>query len=391
LWITLLVFSLFTGDPYNFLTGTEYVVGRKNCAILIQDDQSISRAHAVLSVKHSRSNLSQPHIIPILTIKDSSKYGTFINGEKMENSQPMDLKWGDKVTFGVFNSKYRVEYEPLVVSSSCLNGPEKESLNQALLQLGGHVLGNWTGKCTHLVMSSVKITIKTICALICCRPIVLPEYFNEQLKCIQQKTQPAGSENNFLPSIDEPSLKSRSVDLSANENRKKIFKDKVFLFLNAKQLKKLSPAVTLGGGEAKLLKEDFNDQSVLENPKACVIDIGTTDSQLSLSDPTQSWTCSVFDVLQRLGNLRAIPESEIGLAVLYVSTEMYCNPRRCLDSGNETGTCKTNIISQSMAVEETLLPAPTLNITAYVTNTEPQEETLINMHLIADTHQKSFI
>lgn len=34
------------------MSGTEYVVGRKNCAILIQHDMSISRSHAVLTVSH---------------------------------------------------------------------------------------------------------------------------------------------------------------------------------------------------------------------------------------------------------------------------------------------------------------------------------------------------
>lgn len=42
---------------YRFLVGVEYVVGRKNCGILIQNDQSISRSHAVLSVNHPQVNL----------------------------------------------------------------------------------------------------------------------------------------------------------------------------------------------------------------------------------------------------------------------------------------------------------------------------------------------
>ncbi|XP_063307338.1 nibrin [Pelobates fuscus] len=360
------------GETYHFLTGSEYVVGRKNCAILIQDDQSISRSHSVLSVSHSLSNLGHPHIIPTLTIKDSSKYGTFINGEKMESSVAKNLESGDKVTFGVFNSKYCVQYDPLVISSSCLAGSEKTSLNEFVLLLGGHILGNWTEKCTHLVMNSIKVTIKTICALICCRPIVLPEYFNQLIKSIRQKqTRPALT--SFIPSIDEPSIKSESVDLSNNAKRKDIFKGKVFIFLNAKQYRKLSPAITFGSGEAKLLKEDLNEPSILENPSTCVIDMGVADSQLSVSESSPTWINSILNVLQSK-DLRAIPEAEIGLAVLYMSTEIYCNPQRCSASGNLTDIPKTSIISQSMAVDETVLPAPTFNTTAYVANTEPQDQ-----------------
>lgn len=55
---------------------------------------------------------------------------------------------------------YRVEYEPLVACSSCLDESGKNALSQAILQLGGLTVNNWTEDCTHLVMMSVKVTIK---------------------------------------------------------------------------------------------------------------------------------------------------------------------------------------------------------------------------------------
>nr|2K2W_A Chain A, Recombination and DNA repair protein [unidentified] len=109
--------------------------------------------------------------------------------------------------------------------------------------------------------------------------------------------------------------------------RKSIFKDKVFLFLNAKQYKKLSPAVLFGGGKTDLLMGELKDASVLDNPATCVIDVAMTESQLSESQSTQPWITSTLDLLQSKG-LRTIPEAEIGLAVINVSTEIYCNPRR---------------------------------------------------------------
>lgn len=38
----------FTGQTHYLHSGKEYVVGRKNCDILLTNDQSISRAHAQL-------------------------------------------------------------------------------------------------------------------------------------------------------------------------------------------------------------------------------------------------------------------------------------------------------------------------------------------------------
>eukprot|EP00079_Xenopus_tropicalis_P016383 XP_004915210.1 PREDICTED: nibrin isoform X1 [Xenopus tropicalis] len=384
------------GDTYYILTGTDYVVGRKNCAILIPDDQSISRCHATLSVSYPSASLSQTNAVSVLTIKDSSKYGTTVSGERMQPAVPRSLKPSDEVIFGCFHSKYRVEYEPLVVCSSCLDNTEKNSLKQNLIHLGGHMLNNWTEKCTHLVMTSIKVTIKTICALICCKPIIKPDYFRELINAIQQK-RPLPEYRSFIPPIDEPSLNPESLDLSENVKRKSIFKDKVFLFLNTKQYMKLSPAVLLGGGKAHLL-ESLTDTSVLENSTTCVIDVAMTETQLSETQSTQPWISSTLDLLHSKG-LRAIPEAEIGLAVINVSTEIYCNPRRLAASGNEagnndfsfpkatvTGTSKrtqvlSSTLSQGMTVDETVLPAPALNMTAYVADTEPQDQTDTGMNI----------
>ncbi|XP_026920068.2 nibrin isoform X3 [Acinonyx jubatus] len=193
-------------EPFRLLTGVEYVVGRKNCGILIEGDQSISRNHAVLTAYFSVTMPSETDEIPILTIKDNSKYGTFVNEEKMQNGFSQALKTGDRVTFGVFESKFRVEYEALVACSSCLDASGKTALNQAILQLGGLTVNNWTEECTHLVMISVKVTIKTICALICGRPIVKPEYFTEFLKAVKTNKQPPQIERQGLRPIPEAEI-----------------------------------------------------------------------------------------------------------------------------------------------------------------------------------------
>ncbi|XP_068093709.1 nibrin isoform X2 [Hyperolius riggenbachi] len=290
----------------------------------------------------------------------------------MESATPRNLKPGDQITFGVYTSKFRVQYEPLVICSSCLNGSEKSSLTKALQLLGGHIVNNWTEKCTHLVMTSVKVTIKTICALICCRSIVKPEYFSDMIKAIQNK-QALPAAASFLPIIDEPSLQSESLEISPNAKRKTIFKDKTFLFLSAKQHKKLSSAVQFGGGKARLLTGELDDHSLLENPTTCVIDVGTTDSQQSESQ-TPAWITSLLDTVQSKG-LRAIPEAEIGLAVMYMSTETCCNPQHRAATRNENvNAARSSIIgstlSCSLAVNETVLPPTTFNTTAYVANTE---------------------
>ncbi|XP_045698168.1 nibrin isoform X1 [Phyllostomus hastatus] len=357
-------------EPYRLLTGVEYVVGRKNCDILIEKDQSISRSHATITAGFPATGLSQTHQIAILTIKDNSKYGTFVNEEKMQNGLSQTLQTGDRVTFGVFESKFRVEYEPLVACSSCLDVSGKTALNQAILQLGGFTVNNWTEECTHLVMVAVKVTIKTICALICGCPIVKPEYFTECLKAVQSKKQLPQIES-FYPPVDEPAIESKNIDLSKRQERKQIFKGKTFVFLNAKQHKKLSSAVVFGGGDAKLITEEIEEESFFLAPGTCVVDIGITNSQTLISDSQKKWIHSIIDMLQRQG-LRPIPEAEIGLAVIFMTTENYCNPQIQPNTGSRTTTPGPNLF-QGLSVKEKLMPTTPVNTMTYVANTESEQ------------------
>lgn len=370
MWKLLPAASAAPGEPCRLLAGVEYIVGRKNCAILIENDQSISRNHAVLRVNFPVTSLSQTDEIPTLTIKDNSKYGTFINEEKMQNGLSSTLKTGDRVTFGVFESKFRVEYEPLVVCSSCLDVSGKTVLNQAILQLGGLTANSWTEECTHLAMSSVKVTIKTICALICGRPIVKPEYFSEFLKAVESKKQPPEIES-FYPPIDEPAIGSKSVDLSGRRERKQIFKGKTFVFLNAKQHKKLGSAVVFGGGESRLMAEGGEEeQSFFSAPGTCVVDVGMTNTQLIITDSQRKWIHLIMDILQRHG-LRPIPEAEIGLAVIFMTTESYCNPQGQPCTELKTATPGPSL-SQGLSANGKVIPSAPMNMTTYVADTESE-------------------
>ncbi|KAG7470009.1 hypothetical protein MATL_G00134790 [Megalops atlanticus] len=358
------------GETYYLLPGETYVVGRKNCEVLLQNDQSISRVHAHLTVSSPNGSQNEP---TTLTLKDSSKYGTFVNGERLANEAPKVLRSGDRVTFGVFHSKFRVVYEPLVVCSSCVDNEGKAGLSRDIQQLGGQLVNSWIRDCTHLVMPSVKVTIKTICALICCRPIVKPEFFSELRRALQQKRPPPKPES-FYPEIDEPSLNKEDVDLKARPARKSLFRGKTFIFLSAKQQKRLSSAVAFGGGQSQLLEEGSLPVSVLESTGSCVVDVATSNSQALLPVATKKWSDSVARILQRKG-LRFIAESEIGLAAIYVTTDKYCNPLSQGDSERVTmnPTIPSATMSQSTAVDETVLPAASQNVTAYAPDTEPSQ------------------
>lgn len=349
------------GETHYLLPGKEYVVGRKNCHILLHNDQSISRAHAQLSATPQT-----------LTLKDTSKYGSFVNGQRVAENTSVNVTSGNSITFGVFNSKFSVE--KLVVCSSCLDNDGKASLSRALQLVDGALVSSWTQDCTHLIMSTVKVTIKTICALLCCRPIVKPDFFSALHSAIQNESPPPEAER-FLPEIDEPSLNKEEVNLGVIQKRRELFVGKTFIFLNAKQLKRLSAAVSFGGGRCRLLEEGSLPRDVLESAQTCVVDAATGSSQPVLSSSAVEWVKSVKSIVEKKG-LRVITESEIGLAAIHASCEKHCNSSHLAD-GESVPKVKARIpsasLSQSVAVDETVLPVPSLNITAYAVNTVPSQ------------------
>ncbi|XP_059502102.1 nibrin isoform X2 [Stegostoma tigrinum] len=366
-------------ELYHLLVGVDYIVGRKNCTILLRDDQSISRSHAALSVSHPAANLTQVTKNSVLTLKDTSKYGTFVNGERLQNDSPRILKAGELVTFGLFQNKFRVEYEPLIVCSSCLDGQEKIELNKSVQALGGHLISSWTEASTHLAMSSVKVTVKTVCAMICCRPIVKPEFFISLTKAIRNR-QHLPSPESFYPPIDEPSIKPGELDLTIKPERKSIFRGKTFIFLNEKQHKRLNSALILGGGDVKLLGNSTSDISILETPGSCVIDVGVSDSQTA-SNSGEKLFESVMRALQRKG-LRAISEAELGFAVIHNSTDIYCNPYRELDQGvfSSSRTIPGPTLSQNVRMAD-MTAADTSQVAAYVPDTQSTQEHSTRMNV----------
>ncbi|KAL4617093.1 nibrin [Arapaima gigas] len=175
----------------------------------------------------------------------------------------------------------------------------------------------------------------------------------------------------FCPEIDEPSLDRRDVQLGVKPQRRTLFQGKTFVFLGAKQLKRLSAVIAFGGGRVQLLEEGSLPVALLESPKTCVVDLETASSQALQSASTAQWSVSVARILQRKG-LRMITESEIGLAAIYVTTDLYCNPSAQMNPEvvpDKPGITEATL-SQSNAVDETTLPAASQNATAYAPDTE---------------------
>ncbi|XP_037510668.1 LOW QUALITY PROTEIN: nibrin-like [Rhipicephalus sanguineus] len=302
---------------YRLLCGEECTVGRKGAGILIANDASISREHAVLSVAPLPDDrLGDVSYVPLLRVKDlGSKYGTSVNSRELAKSEETALRENDIVTFGKLGSKYKVSYDaPFVVTTSCLSTPDKERLKETLKKIGARLKPEWSDCCTHVAMASIRLTMKTTAALIAAKPVVTPEFFAEVQNRVQRQDLTEVDPAAFIPDVTEECLTLSKETFGCNEARKSVFSGKTFYFLTEKQYKSLGELVVSGGGRAQLVRNPDRPTPALIAEGSCVIKPG---------DGTETPVCRYL----LKNKLRSLSASDVGMAVIYCSTEKFCNPR----------------------------------------------------------------
>ncbi|XP_052229867.1 nibrin-like isoform X4 [Dreissena polymorpha] len=304
------------------LGGKQYLVGRRDCDILVANDATVSRKHAEISMTHPEANLASVSRLPILRLKDVSKFGTWVNNKKVEGEQL--LSDGDSIYFGSQKSSFMVVFEPFVVTASCLESASKRKLHQQLCTLGGHVTKEWQMDCSCLLMNKISVTIKAICALVSQKPIVTLDYIDMYIKHLQGSVEKPDPYR-FTPSLAETQLDPSDVSFEADSRRKTLFQGKTFVFLNHKQFNKMRLAIELAGG-VPLLMEGKGDQHVILGPQTVVMN----SSDASLTQGQGDWVQTVHTLLERNGK-HFIQDAAIGYAVLYCSTEKHCNPEYSQD------------------------------------------------------------
>ncbi|KAK6177872.1 hypothetical protein SNE40_012747 [Patella caerulea] len=317
-----LISNLRSDERYVFLCGKEYVFGRKDCDVILTGDPAVSRRHATIQINHSDSSLAFPHKLPLVLLKDLSKFGTWLSGKRVQGEA--HLKDGDQVYFGSPKSSFTLVYEPFIVTTSCLDTPSKKLSRTFISKIGGHLVNDWRKECNLLVMNSISVTIKVVCALVSQKCIVTPNYLEDYLKYLEKEgIEP--DPKNYLPTVIESEINSDSVSFLPDVRRKTLFQGMKFIFLIPKQFKKMNMAIELAGGMPILMEEgsDDNDDSVLCQDGTVVMAI--TEDLNTLTPNAKQWCHQVQKILKKKKK-NMIPDSEIGYAVLFCSTENHCNP-----------------------------------------------------------------
>ena len=330
MWKLLSVFD--ENLAYHLIVDKQYSIGRKDANILLCDDNSVSRKHAL--IKLSKSNNSK-HKYQV-TVTDSSKFGTFFmrkmycegrDGGTSYDFQPVKgtitLFEGDLLRIGLQKHILKFVYSETAFVTSGLDSETCSTLNNIASKLGIEISKDWTANVRFLVTKKVVLNKKVTYALATACNIVSVNYFSSLLECWEDNiSNSALDPGDFLPPIAEENMDTSSGSFIANPARRNLFKHKLFVFMSSEQLEKYGDICKFAGGDIISVEDGKFHESLISAAGTVVIRYHDTSSMFPISS-------SQFDAIQTLiqsHNLRYVRDIEIPLALFYCCIDVYCNP-----------------------------------------------------------------
>uniref|UniRef100_A0A182M6D1 BRCT domain-containing protein n=1 Tax=Anopheles culicifacies TaxID=139723 RepID=A0A182M6D1_9DIPT len=261
----------------------------------------------------------------VLNLTDTgSRYGSYVNENiaktvPVSKDRPTALKAGDMVRFGRFGSIWQVGR----VEFRCLTSTliMDEELKVILQKIGAELVSNYTAGLTHLIMPTITVTTKFLQCLVGQVPIVKPDFFQTIDQDCIGRGKPLPSVKDFLPICTESYIRNERQLFNPNPTRSILFKGKEFIFLSNAQFSQFENIVKLAGGTCVSAHREKVAKSRFLKPNVITVKLKSSDSSQSQSQS--------FDTLsQYLGSRgrRMVPDMEIGLALMFCTTEKYCNP-----------------------------------------------------------------
>lgn len=119
-------------------------------------DKSISRMHAEIMVDSTTATL---HIVDL-----ASRYGSSVNGAKLQGNVPFPVEHGAVARFGVGNVRIRFTRRSYAYCTTRLEKPEKDKLKRCAKITGGRIVTQ-VEHATHVVANKVAATVKMLTAL----------------------------------------------------------------------------------------------------------------------------------------------------------------------------------------------------------------------------------
>lgn len=266
---------VFVLDRIFYVAGDRPIsVGRSGTDLIIGNDQSISRIHSRLIVKDDELRVTD----------NKSKYGTFLNGQISDSDkiseQGVIVADGDRILFGKFDSEWTVHHVNFATATSMLAPDKKQKLTAFLNAIQLKVQDDLDDTCTHLTMpNKTEVSHKLLQALASCIPVVTPNFWVTMQSRIKENAvlpKPV----HFAPRLKEETLIStKSISLSVNENRKKLFANKTFVFFTTKQNAVYENIIRKAGGSCVAISKNPMTKGQLCGKNVIVVQVREQEPQ----------------------------------------------------------------------------------------------------------------
>ena len=285
MWLLSCDGDLFGGKRRWLRPGSTHLLGRttgrSEAGERIQyiEHKSVSRKHLTIEIGHVKpGDGSKLHSRSEFKVKDGSKIGTMLNGEKLcQETRTLDGK-EYTIKLGSYQDLFHIWWHPVTLSFTSASKKSKSdplaAYREKLERNDIKLIADYVPNETSHVVSKKRNTTAVLQALLQARWAVT-EGFVEALTAAVERQGSDGAalleedfevnwpkeENYIVPSGGEPQPRPDEY-LKPNGDRLDNFHDYVFVFLTQAQYDNLLPVITVGGGKAVLRETDPPNSSV---------------------------------------------------------------------------------------------------------------------------------
>ncbi|XP_058059649.1 nibrin-like [Anopheles bellator] len=333
-----------TGYVYYLVHTGKHTVGLACADLVIKDDDSISRIHAVL----------KPHEDGLNVTDSDSQYGTYVNGNiaklvHIPKETAIALSPGDTVQFGRGGSVWTVGWT--IFRCLISNFELTNELANLMRRTGIRLVSSYSCAVTHLITPTLTVvTTKLLQCLIGQVTIVTPDYLKAAEQSIERGKELPNAID-YKPECTEAYIRSAPNLIEPNPLRRRMFAGKQFIFFCTTLFNQYDDIIKLAGGlcccavREKVLKSRCLKPNVI-----AIKSKPTTEPHLS--------NYNLFESYIIMNGRRMVPDSEIWLAILYASIDKLCNPDYTFATNAKVckpygpAVCKAKLLAHS--TEETV-------------------------------------
>ena len=266
--------------------GTTHLLGRTTGRseagerIRYIEHKSVSRKHLTIEVSPVKvGDSTKLHARPEITVKDGSKIGTTVNGDKFSQDTRTLTEKEYTIKLGNYEHLFHLWWHPVTLSFTSLSkksgrdalAPWREKMEQAGIKLAMEYVTNET---TH-VIAKKRNTVAVLQGLLQARWVDTDGFAEALATAVARRDGEESSpleddfdsnwpkeDDFFVPSGAEPKPKPNEY-LQPDLARSELFQDFIFVFMSQGQYDTLLSVVTAGGGKA-LLREYDDERTTVE-------------------------------------------------------------------------------------------------------------------------------